>query len=104
MGLESVLARKLPGLKRSLRMAHLKDAPELYVKKAMRLAMYGSLAVTAAIFFGTVRMLAPASVATTLLVAAPLSFLLIFVFLVNAPRGITRKRQREIEKDVLFEI
>ncbi len=101
-GIANILARKLPDLKKSLRMAHLKQTPEQYVKRALTLASYASVGATALAFFSTSRMLAPK--VTLLILPSVLlgSFILSLVFIINIPRGLIRKRQREIDKDVLF--
>lgn len=100
--IESILARKLHGLKKTLRMAHSKQTPEQYIKKALRLSIYSSLAITTAAFFATAKMLPPKNVVAIMLLAFPASFALFLIFLLNAPKGTIRKRQREIDKDVLF--
>ncbi len=102
MGIENVVARKLPGLKKLLRMAYIKQTPEQYVKRALRLALYTALALTATAFFATARIMPPEKVVAIIMVVMACSLVLMFFFLVNAPKGIIRKRQREIDKDVLF--
>lgn len=102
MGIENIVARKLPGLKKLLRMAHIKQTPEQYAKRALRLAFYAAFALTATAFFATAKMIPPQKVVATMLLVMACSFVLMLFFLVNAPKGIIRKRQREIDKDVLF--
>ncbi len=102
MGIENVVARKLPGLKKLLRMAHIRQTPEQYVKKTLRLALYTALALTAMAFFATARIMPPEKVVAITLAVMACSLALVFFFLVNAPKGIIRRRQREIDKDVLF--
>lgn len=100
--IESILARRLHGLKKSLRMAHMKQTPEQYIKRAVRLTIYAALALTAATFFGTAKMMPAKNVIMIMLVVFACSITLVFLFLINAPKGTIRKRQREIDKDVLF--
>ncbi|MBI2176436.1 type II secretion system F family protein [Candidatus Woesearchaeota archaeon] len=102
MGIESIVVRKLPGLKKALRMAHIKQNPEQYVKRALRLAFYAAFALAATAFFVTAKTMPPQKVLVIVLVAMAASFIMVFFFLVNAPKGVIRKRQREIDKDVLF--
>ena len=102
MAIESILARKLPGLKKTLRMAHIKDEPEKYVKKVFRLTVYGTIALAAAAFFGTAKFMPVKDVIGIVAIVAVVSPMLIFFFFINAPKGTIRKRQREIDKDVLF--
>ncbi|MBI2144869.1 type II secretion system F family protein [Candidatus Woesearchaeota archaeon] len=100
--IESILTRKLHGLKKTLRMAHSKQTPEQYVKKTVRLTMYAALALTASAFFLTAKMLPMEKVIVLILAVFTCSPLLIFFFLISAPKGTIKKRQREIDKDVLF--
>ena len=102
MGIESVVARKFPGLKKMLRMAHVKQDPEQYVKRALRLAFYAAFALTVIAFFVTAKMMPPKKVVGIVLLVMMCSFFMVSFFLLNAPKGIIRKRQREIDKHVLF--
>ena len=83
-------------------MAHVNQTPEQYIKKALRLSLYGSLSITAAAFFITAKMLPAENTIAIMLAAFPASMALLLFFFLNAPKGIIRKRQREIDKDVLF--
>ena len=62
MGIESVVAKKFPGLKKMLRMAHIRQNPEQYVKRALRLAFYVALGLTATAFFATAKTMPPKKV------------------------------------------
>ena len=102
VAIEKVLVRRFPGLKKSLRMAHVKQTPEVFVKRAFRLSLYASFALGATAFFGTAKMLPIQNVLALVPAVLVASFLLIFTFFINSPKGIIRKRQRDIDKDALF--
>ncbi|HLD97486.1 MAG TPA: type II secretion system F family protein [Candidatus Nanoarchaeia archaeon] len=102
VSIEYSLVRLLPNLKRSLRLANIKRTPEQYVKRTLRLTGYGTFAIAAFIFFVTARTLPLAAVVAVMVFATFLGSVLLFLFLVNAPSGIAKKRQRDIDKDVLF--
>ena len=102
VAIEYMLVRQFPGLKRSLRLANIKRTPEQYLKRAVRLACYGAFAIAAFTFFLTARTLEIPVVLVFMLFGACIGAGLTFYFLVNAPKGIAKKRQREIDRDVLF--
>ena len=102
MGLESVVVKKLPALKRALRMAQMKQTPQQYAQRALRLTIYVSVALVIATFFGTWKMLPHKTTLMLLLMIGVGVPPLVFFFFINAPNGIVRKRQRDIDKDVLF--
>lgn len=97
-----MVVRQLPNLKRNLRLANIKRTPEQYVKKAVRLASYGAFAVGALTFFATAKNLPPATVVALVSLGAMVGLVLTFWYVINAPRGNAKKRQRDIDKDVLF--
>ena len=91
--------RKNPNLKRALRMAHIKQAPEQFVKKGMLLSLYASAAITFVFFM----FFSKFSMDLRLLpVAFVIMFMAVFFFIMQTPYGIIRKREREINKEVLF--
>lgn len=100
--LENILARKFHGLKKDLRMAHVKQTPEQFIKRTLRLSFYAALALAAATFFATAKMLPPQNVFASVLAVFVFSLFVLFIFFMNSPKGAIRKRQRDIEKDVLF--
>ncbi|MBI2143881.1 type II secretion system F family protein [Candidatus Woesearchaeota archaeon] len=100
--IEKILVRRFPGLKKDLRMAHIKQTPEQYLKRALRLSQYGALAFAAFAFFATAKALPPQKVFALVLLASFGSAVLMFFFFINVPKGMIRKRQREMDKDVLF--
>lgn len=102
MALDEMLARKLHGLKKNLRMAHIKQTPEQYVKKTLRLTLYAAAALAVTTFFSTAKILPMDTVLMLMLFVFVASNLLVFLFMINAPKGVIRKRQRDIDKDVLF--
>ncbi len=100
--IEYTLARMLPGLKRSLRLANIKRTPEQFVKRAVRLTAYGAFSIAAFTFFVTAKNMSAAAVVMLMIFVTLVGSVLLFLFLVNAPGGMAKKRQREIDKDVLF--
>lgn len=69
------------------------------MKRALLFALYFSVGITVLLFFLFQRLDMP------LLFLAPefpLLFIISYAFMLNTPKGIIRKRQREIDKEVLF--
>ncbi len=102
MALDEMLARKFHGLKKNLRMAHIKQNPQQYIKRTLRLTFYASAALTATAFFTTAKILPIGTVLMLTLSVFAASNLLVFAFMINAPKGMIKRRQRDIDKDVLF--
>lgn len=97
----SLILKRYPSIKTTLRIARNKNPPEKFVNHALRLSLYASLALTAMAFF-----LFAKRMGVKVLVLIPLvfavSFILIFAFTLQSPKAAIRKRQREIDKEVLF--
>ena len=102
VAIASILVKRLRGLKKTLRMAHVKQEPEEYVRRTLRLAFYGAFAFGAFAFFATAKFMPIRNVIGIVPLTVICSFFLLFIFFVNAPKGTLKKRQREIDKDVLF--
>jgi pilus assembly protein TadC len=97
-----IVARKFPSLKKTLRMAKMERTPEDFVKRTLRLASYGSLAFGALAFFLTAKSMKPLDVVILIFLVTLVSFFLMFFFFLNSPKATIRKRERDINKDVLF--
>jgi len=93
--------KKFPNIKRKLRMATLKDTPEDFVKKAMKSALTLAMLITIVVFF----FLSSFGKSLVSLIAIfPSLLLLFFLFMMHTPDVYIRKRQKEIEKEVLLEV
>lgn len=91
--------KKFPGIKRKLRIAHLKDTPEKFVKKAFKSAMTLSMLLIVVAFFFLSSF---GKSLLTLIYLFPAMFLLFFLFMTHTVDVHIRKRQKEIEKEILF--
>jgi len=88
-----------PKLKNQLRTANIKESPHGFIKKRMQFALVAALGISVLLFF----MLSTAG--KNLIVIVPgffIAFILLFVFLTNGPKVIIKKRERDINKEVLF--
>jgi len=94
--------RKFPSIKINLRIAHNKNTPEKFVKKSLRLSLYASVAFTIIAFFLFAKRMDISKLLVIIPLVAVVSFIAIFVFTLQAPKSQIRKRQREIDKEVLF--
>ncbi|MFH1849190.1 MAG: type II secretion system F family protein [archaeon] len=93
------IVRRYPHIKRNLAMAHQKDTPQKFVRKCIVLAIYTSVAITILCFFMFDKY--GVNLAILLPVFAG-SIVLMFMFFLQAPTVTIRKREREINKEVLF--
>ncbi len=88
-----------PGLKRLLRIAKVKQNPKEFVAKGLRLALFSGIAMTVLMFFMFDRLEIPL---VWLLIVFPLTFTFTIFFILQTPYGMISKREREINKEVLF--
>ena len=91
--------RRYPHIKIWLKKAHFKESPERFVKKILIISAYSSIGLSILLFF----MFDKAGV--NLLYLLPIfmvTFLASFWFFLHTPLVTIRKRQREIDKEVLF--
>lgn len=91
--------KRFPKIKRKLKIAHIKDSPEVFVQKAFKSAMTLAMLLTIIFFFFL------STFGKSLLALAyifPMLLLVFFSFMMHTPDAYIRKRQREIEKEVLF--
>ena len=94
--------QKYPGVRTTLRIAHSSKSPEAFVKNALRLSIYGSFALTVLAFFVLSRSASIIALPFLLAGVFVFSFLGLLVFVLNSPKSAIRKREREVENDVLF--
>ena len=93
------VASFFPALKTELRIAHLPYTPIQYVTKSLRMAVLGSILFTFLFFF----VLQKAKLSFFLLVPVfAILFILIFEYSLIAIKAKIRKREREINKEVIF--
>lgn len=96
-----LIIRANPGLKRALRMAHIPRTPEQFVKRSVVLALYISVGLSALAFFLFARALGVKVVPVVFGVFAA-SMVFATVFIMSTPHGMIRKREKEIDREVLF--
>ena len=88
-----------PGIKLKLKIAHLKQTPEQFVEKTIKGAVMLAVLLSVVSFFFLSLM--EKSLALLLLIF-PALFAAFFMFFSHTPDVYIRKREREIEKEVLF--
>ena len=93
------IVRNFPHVRGMLQAAHIKETPENFIKKTFALSVYASVAFTLLLFFLFDKINVPLFF---LLVFFPLSFIFMFFILIQSPTVTIRKREREINKEVLF--
>jgi pilus assembly protein TadC len=96
------ILRKYPAIKTNLRIAHNKQDPRRFVRRSLRLAVYLSITITVLGFFLLGKMLEPDRLLVVIPAVGLLSFPLILLFILQSPKSAIRKRQRDIDKEVLF--
>lgn len=97
--LPKYIVKQNPGLKRLLFTAKIKQSPRDFVARGLRLAIFSAISVTTLMFFMFDKLEVPL---VWLLIVFPVSFFLTIMFIFQMPYGIIRKREREINKEVLF--
>lgn len=97
--LAAYIVKNNPGLKRLLIIAKVKDGPREFIAKGLRLALYSSVAVTILMFFMFDKLEIPLIL---LAIVFPITFAITIMFILQMPYGTMRKREREINKEILF--
>jgi pilus assembly protein TadC len=93
------LQKAFPGLFEQLRQAHIRDSPEIFIKKTLRGALTFSVGLTIFMFF----MLSLFKISTIFLPFIFIGlFLAFFLVLVKRPVVNIKKRMRALDKEVLF--
>lgn len=97
--LAGYIVQNNPGLRRLLRIAKVKHGPKEFVARGLKLAIFSAISITILMFFMFDKLEMPL---IWLLIVFPVSFLLTILFILQMPYGIMRKREREINKEILF--
>ncbi len=93
------LSTMFPNLKTELHMANMKVRPDAFLKKTLLSSFFVSSAMAVFVFF----MLAVFKMSVLFLVPIYLfMFALFFFFFLNSPKTAIKKRQRELDKEVIF--
>ncbi len=93
---------RFPSIKTNLRMAHYPKTPEQFVKRSLKLSLYASLAFTIMAFFLFAKKMPFLSLVVLLPLVFAISIVFFTFFLMQSPKSAIRKRQREIDKEILF--
>lgn len=99
------ILHRFPNIKINLRIAHMKESSYHFVHKSLIGAMYISVTISLLMFMVMDKFRGRELIKTNALITLAIftaGFLLVFLFLLNAPIVYIRKRQREIDKEVLF--
>ncbi len=96
------LLKRFPSIKTDLRIAHYKQTPEQFVNRSLRLSLYVSLAFTVLAFFIFAKTLPLPKLLAILPVVFAVSLVAATLFIIQSPKSAIRKRQRDIDKEVLF--
>lgn len=100
--LSGFVLKKMPSIKTNLRIAHNRTQPELFVKKASRIALYAAAAFSVSAFFLFAKRMPILSVLVMATAVFAAGFFFMFLFILNSPKAEIRKRERDIDKEVLF--
>ena len=85
-----------------MRIAHTKTTPEKFVKKTTKLAIMTAMTTTATTLFLFGKTWPLQKLLATLPLVFIASIILAMAFLLQSPKATIRKRQRDIDKEVLF--
>ena len=88
-----------PHLKRNIRIAHLKTTPDEFILKNFKLSVPLSLGLTMLFFFVAGKLGIPLILLPLFFIAA---FVLVFNFTFLKLKGTIIRRQKEIDREVLF--
>ncbi|MFH1590797.1 MAG: type II secretion system F family protein [archaeon] len=99
INLPYIIVRRYPHLKTNIIKAHIRETPEQFVRKSFFAALYMAIGLTVLLFFFFDKMGHPLILLPLISV---LIFAVMFILWMNSPKGIIRKREREINKEVLF--
>lgn len=97
-----LVLERFPSIKTNLKIAHYKKTPEQFVKRAFRLSLYASLSFTILAFFLFAKKVPVPTLLALMLILFSVSLVLMTLFIIQSPKSAIRKRQREIDKEVLF--
>lgn len=91
--------RNFPGIRRKLLIAHVQKKPEDFVARSAKAAITLSLTIAITFFFMLSAFDAPILYT---FISFPILFAVFFFFMMHTPDVYIRRRQREIEREVLF--
>ena len=100
-----LIVRKFPILRKLVEKAHMKETAEQFVKRVISLSIMASFTIAILSFFLLDKLVFKGNIGKTLLgtlVMFALSFFVVFSLFIQSPRLELRKREREINKEVLF--
>ncbi len=100
--LTQIILKRFPSIRTNLKKAHNKFRPEKFVQRSLRLAAYASLALAILSFFLFGKTMSIGGLAMLVLLVLVVSFIALLAFLLQSPKSAIRKRQRDIDKEVLF--
>jgi len=93
------IIRMFPHLHTELRVAHIKQRPDEYIKKTLKGALMFSIGMGVFVFFILDVFRLPMAV---LFPAVMLLFVMFFLLLLQRPKTVIKKRERELDREVLF--
>ncbi|RLE41825.1 hypothetical protein DRJ48_04805 [Candidatus Woesearchaeota archaeon] len=99
MGLATYIVRRNPRLVKELRIAHIKKSPETFVKQALLTALMVAIAIG---FVTLLFVLKFGKSKVLVFVSFILGYAVTYLFIIQIPKGIIRRREREINKEILF--
>ncbi len=99
MGLISAVTNQYPGLKKELRMARINLRPEEFIRKSLKGALFMGLSATVLLFFYFDRTGGPLIMLPVILFGLVYMF---FQFNMIKAKAAVIKKQKDIDKDVLF--
>ncbi|MFH1398519.1 MAG: type II secretion system F family protein [Candidatus Woesearchaeota archaeon] len=97
--LYQLLFKPNPKLRANLRMAHMDIDPKLFIRRNLISALYLSLGFTLMLFFIFSK---NRTSLFPLLIAFPLTFMVFYLFFMGTPQVYISRRQREIDREILF--
>ncbi|MBN2458595.1 type II secretion system F family protein [Candidatus Woesearchaeota archaeon] len=93
------ISRLFPGLQKELRIAHIKQRPDDFIKRTLQAAFIFSLALSVFFFF----IFSVAGISLVLILPILVcSFVILFLVLLQRPKTVIRKRERDLDREVLF--
>jgi pilus assembly protein TadC len=99
MALFSFFVKQNPGLVKDIRIAHIKQSPEEFVKRGFIFSILVGFTLTFLLLLFAIRYEINKAI---VLVGFLIGFMGTLLFSLQTPKGITRKREREINKEILF--
>ncbi len=99
MAFFSYFVKQNPGLIKNIKIAHINKEPEEFVKNAFSFSLMIGLAVA---FFAALFSFKFELNKSLILVSFIMVFISSLLFILQTPKGIIRKREREINKEILF--